>query len=56
VAPISDLVATLNPTTAQGSGPSHHTVALSNRGNTPVRAPIVVSWSQLGIRPVARSR
>ena len=38
VAPISDLVATLNPTTAQGSGPSHHTVALSNRGNTPVRA------------------
>ncbi len=38
VAPISDLVATLNPPAAQGSGPSHHTVALSNRGNTPVRA------------------
>jgi hypothetical protein len=38
VAPISDLLATLNPITAQGSGPSHHTVALSNRGNTPVRA------------------
>ncbi len=38
VAPVSDLVATLNPTAAQGSGPSHHTVALSNRGNTPVRA------------------
>ncbi len=38
VAPITDLVATMNPTTAQGSGPSHHTVALSNRGNAPVRA------------------
>ena len=38
VAPISDLLATLNPITAHGSGPSHHTVALSNRGNTPVRA------------------
>jgi hypothetical protein len=38
VAPISDALATLNPTTAQGSGPSHHTIALSNRGNAPVRA------------------
>jgi hypothetical protein len=38
VAPFTDLVATLNPPTAQGSGPSHHTVALSNRGNAPVRA------------------
>jgi len=38
VQPFSDLLATLNPTTAQGSGPSHHTVALSNRGNAPVRA------------------
>ncbi|MGH9266482.1 MAG: hypothetical protein ACRD1D_17495, partial [Acidimicrobiales bacterium] len=38
VAPISDLLATLNPLSAQGSGPSHHTVALSNRGNAPVRA------------------
>jgi hypothetical protein len=38
VAPIVDVVATLNPPTAQGSGPSHHTVALSNRGNAPVRA------------------
>lgn len=43
VARISDLVATLNPTTAQGSGPSHHTVALSNRGNTPVRARLTAS-------------
>ena len=34
----SDMLATLNPTTAQGSGPSHHTLALSNRGNAPVRA------------------
>lgn len=38
VAPISDLLATLNPITAHGTGPSHHTVALSNRGNAPVRA------------------
>ena len=38
VAPISDVLATLNPTSAQGTGPSHHTVALSNRGNAPVRA------------------
>ena len=38
VAPFSDVIATLNPPTAQGSGPSHHTVALSNRGNAPVRA------------------
>ena len=38
VAPITDAVLTLNPTTAQGSGPSHHTVALSNRGNASVRA------------------
>ena len=38
VAPISDVVATMNPPTAQGSGPSHHTIALSNRGNTPVKA------------------
>lgn len=38
VAAFSDALATLNPTTAQGSGPSHHTVALSNRGNAPVRA------------------
>ncbi len=37
VAPISDLLATLNPTTAQGSGPSHHSVAVSNRGNAPAR-------------------
>ncbi|HEX2048243.1 MAG TPA: matrixin family metalloprotease [Acidimicrobiales bacterium] len=38
VARFSDLLLTLNPTTAQGSGPSHHTLALSNRGNAPVRA------------------
>ena len=38
VAAFSDVLATLNPTTAQGSGPSHHTIALSNRGNAPVRA------------------
>jgi hypothetical protein len=38
VAAFSDALATLNPTTAQGSGPSHHTIALSNRGNAPVRA------------------
>jgi hypothetical protein len=37
VAPFSDLLATLNPTSAQGSGPSHHTIALSNRGNAPAR-------------------
>jgi hypothetical protein len=38
VVPFSDVIATLNPPTAQGSGPSHHTIALSNRGNAPVRA------------------
>lgn len=38
VAVISDALLTMNPTTAQGSGPSHHTIALSNRGNAPVRA------------------
>jgi hypothetical protein len=38
VAVIKDALLTMNPTTAQGSGPSHHTVALSNRGNAPVRA------------------
>ena len=38
VQPFSDLLATLNPRTASGSGPSHHTLALSNRGNSPVRA------------------
>ena len=35
---MKDVLTTLNPMTAQGSGPSHHTVALSNRGNAPVRA------------------
>jgi hypothetical protein len=43
VAPFSDVIATLNPPTAQGSGPSHHTVALSNRGNAPVRARLTAS-------------
>jgi hypothetical protein len=43
VQPFQDLLATLNPTTAQGSGPSHHTVALSNRGNAPVRARLSAS-------------
>lgn len=43
VAAFSDVLATLNPTTAQGSGPSHHTVALSNRGNAPVRARLSAS-------------
>ena len=43
VAPFSDVLATLNPPTAQGSGPSHHTVALSNRGNAPVRARLTAS-------------
>ena len=38
VAAIADALLTMNPTTAQGSGPSHHTIALSNRGNAPVRA------------------
>lgn len=38
VAPVVDLLATLNPLTARGTGPSDHTVALSNRGNAPVRA------------------
>jgi hypothetical protein len=43
VAPFSDVLATLNPTTAQGSGPSHHTIAFSNRGNAPVRARLSAS-------------
>ncbi|MGI8983703.1 MAG: matrixin family metalloprotease [Acidimicrobiales bacterium] len=43
VAAFADALATLNPTTAQGSGPSHHTVALSNRGNAPVRARLTAS-------------
>jgi hypothetical protein len=43
VAQFSDVLATLNPTTAQGSGPSHHTIALSNRGNAPVRARLSAS-------------
>jgi hypothetical protein len=43
VAPFTDVMATLNPPTAQGSGPSHHTVALSNRGNAPVRARLTAS-------------
>jgi hypothetical protein len=43
VQPIQDVVATLNPRTAQGSGPSHHTVAVSNRGNAPVRARLSAS-------------
>ncbi|MDQ3897413.1 MAG: M10 family metallopeptidase domain-containing protein, partial [Actinomycetota bacterium] len=38
VVPFSDTLATLNPVSAQGSGPSHHTLALSNRGNAPVSA------------------
>jgi hypothetical protein len=38
VAPVVDLLATLNPITAQGTGASEHTVALSNRGNGPVSA------------------
>ena len=43
VAPFQDLLATLNPRTAQGSGPSHHTLALSNRGNALVRARLSAS-------------
>jgi hypothetical protein len=43
VAAFSDVLATLNPTTAQGSGPSPHTIALSNRGNSPVRARLSAS-------------
>jgi hypothetical protein len=43
VAAFSDVLATLNPTTAQGSGPSHHTIAFSNRGNAPVRARLSAS-------------
>jgi hypothetical protein len=43
VAAFSDVIATLNPPTAQGTGPSHHTVALSNRGNAPVRARLTAS-------------
>jgi hypothetical protein len=38
VTPFADFLPTLNPTTAQGTGPSRHTVAISNRGNAPVRA------------------
>jgi len=38
VQPFEDLLATLNPKTSQGSGPSHHVVGISNRGNSPVRA------------------
>lgn len=37
VAAIRDSVTTLNPRTAQGSGPSHHVVGVSNRGNAPIR-------------------
>ena len=47
VAAFSDVLATLNPTTAQGSGPSHHTIALSNRG-TEAGCPCsmaVIVWS-----------
>jgi len=43
VRPFQDLLATLNPRTAQGSGPSHHVVALSNRGNALVRARLSAS-------------
>lgn len=43
VAPFQDLLATLNPRTAQGSGPSHHVVGISNRGNAPVRARLSAS-------------
>ena len=43
VEPFQDLLATLNPRTAQGSGPSHHTLGLSNRGNAPVRARLSAS-------------
>jgi hypothetical protein len=43
VVAFSDVLATLNPTTSQGSGPSHHTIALSNRGNAPVRARLSAS-------------
>lgn len=38
-----DLLATLNPITAQGSGPSHHVVGISNRGNAAVRARLSAS-------------
>ncbi|MDQ2826874.1 MAG: matrixin family metalloprotease [Actinomycetota bacterium] len=38
-----DLMATLNPRTAQGSGPSHHVVGISNRGNAPIRARLSAS-------------
>jgi hypothetical protein len=43
VVPFSDVLTTMNPTTAQGSGPSHHTLAISNRGNAPVRARLTAS-------------
>src|SRR5947209_7347301 len=43
VQPIQDLLVTMNPKTAQGSGPSHHTVAVSNRGNAPIRARLSAS-------------
>ena len=38
IQPFQDLLVTINPKTAQGSGPSHHTIGVSNRGNAPVRA------------------
>jgi hypothetical protein len=38
-----DVLATLNPRTAQGSGPSHHVIGISNRGNAPIRARITAS-------------
>ncbi|MDQ4068398.1 MAG: M10 family metallopeptidase domain-containing protein, partial [Actinomycetota bacterium] len=43
VAPFFELLFTINPTAAHGSGPSHHTLALSNRGNAPVRARVRAS-------------
>lgn len=43
VQPFQDLLATLNPRTAQGSGPSHHVVGISNRGNAPIRARLSAS-------------
>jgi hypothetical protein len=67
VAVINDALLTMNPTTAQGSGPSHHSVALSNRGNAPVRARLRASDAEgnldfdvepvtLGSRPAASPR
>ena len=43
VQPFQDLLATLNPKTAQGSGPSHHVVGISNRGNAPARVRLSAS-------------